>query len=78
MVNRYSVYDNDIAPLGFDFLELNGEVMDETVAAASSIGGGGAAVSSALASNFEIGTASLSYARAARELEAAFSTLIPV
>ncbi len=31
VVNRYSVYDADIRPLGFRFVELNGEVTDEAV-----------------------------------------------
>jgi glycosyltransferase involved in cell wall biosynthesis len=32
LVNRYSVYVADIAPLGFDFVEIEGEVSDEAVA----------------------------------------------
>jgi mannosylglucosylglycerate synthase len=31
VVNRYSVYDADIRPLGFRFIEINGAVTDETV-----------------------------------------------
>ncbi len=31
VVNRYPVYDADIRPLGFRFVELNGEVTDEAV-----------------------------------------------
>jgi glycosyltransferase involved in cell wall biosynthesis len=31
LVNRYSVYDADIRPLGFRFVELSGEVTDEAV-----------------------------------------------
>jgi glycosyltransferase involved in cell wall biosynthesis len=73
MVNRYPVYVRDIAPLGFDFLELNGGVTDESVAAAAEMIDGGAAVDAAVAGNFEIGSESLSYTRAARELEASFS-----
>ncbi len=33
MVNRYSVYTADIAPLGFDLIEIDGVVEDETVEA---------------------------------------------
>lgn len=75
MVNRYPVYDADISPLGFDFLELNGGVTDDSVAAAREIIAGGAAVDAAVAQNFEIGRANLSYARAAKELEASFSAV---
>ncbi|HUR16737.1 MAG TPA: hypothetical protein VMZ33_05595, partial [Candidatus Limnocylindrales bacterium] len=31
VVNRYSVFDADIRPLGFRFIELNGAVTDEAV-----------------------------------------------
>ena len=33
VVNRYSVYDADIRPLGFRFIEIDGAITDETVAA---------------------------------------------
>jgi glycosyltransferase involved in cell wall biosynthesis len=32
LVNRYRVYVDDIAPLGFRFAEIDGEVTDEAVA----------------------------------------------
>ena len=32
-LNRYSVYVDDIAPLGFDFVEIDGQVTDEAVEA---------------------------------------------
>ncbi len=32
LVNRYSVYDADIRPLGFEFVEIDGVVTDESVA----------------------------------------------
>lgn len=31
LVNRYNVYVTDIAPLGFDFVEIDGEITDDTV-----------------------------------------------
>ncbi len=34
-VNRYAVYADDIGPLGFQFVELDGEVTDEVVTAVS-------------------------------------------
>lgn len=36
-VNRYSVYVDDIAPLGFDFVELDGVVTDAAVTAVSDL-----------------------------------------
>ena len=33
VVNRYAVYDADIRPLGFRFIEISGEITAETVAA---------------------------------------------
>lgn len=33
LVNRYSVYEADIGPLGFDLIEIDGTVTDEAVAA---------------------------------------------
>jgi glycosyltransferase involved in cell wall biosynthesis len=33
LVNRYSVYAADIGPLGFDFVEIDGEVTDQAVEA---------------------------------------------
>jgi glycosyltransferase involved in cell wall biosynthesis len=33
LVNRYPVYDADIRPLGFDFVEINGAVTDQAVEA---------------------------------------------
>ena len=33
VVNRYSVYDADIRPLGFRFIEIEGAITDETVEA---------------------------------------------
>ncbi len=33
LVNRYSVYVSDIAPLGFDLIEIEGAITDETVEA---------------------------------------------
>ncbi len=37
LVNRYPVYVADIAPLGFDFVEIDGRVTDEAVAAVREI-----------------------------------------
>ena len=32
VINRYPVYVADIAPLGFDFVEIDGQVTDDAVA----------------------------------------------
>ena len=63
MVNRYPVYVSDIAPLGLDIVELDGEITDEAVASAIEIVQGGRSVEEAVNRNFEIGLASLSYAK---------------
>lgn len=34
LVNRYAVYQSDIAPLGFDFVEISQRITDETIEAA--------------------------------------------
>jgi mannosylglucosylglycerate synthase len=75
LVNRYPVYEADIRPLGFRFLELDGAVTDEAVEA----------VRAALAHpdrraadrerNFEVGRRYLSYDRLERELEALLEEL---
>jgi glycosyltransferase involved in cell wall biosynthesis len=70
MVNRYTVYDSDIAPLGFEFLELNGAITDETVAVASDMIKGGGVVDAIVDRNFEIGLKNLSYTIAINNLEA--------
>ena len=33
VVNRYSVYVSDIAPMGFRFIEIDGAITDDTVVA---------------------------------------------
>jgi mannosylglucosylglycerate synthase len=37
VVNRYPVYVADIAPLGLEFIEINGRITDETVAAVRAV-----------------------------------------
>jgi glycosyltransferase involved in cell wall biosynthesis len=73
MVNRYAVYDSDIAPLGFEFLELDGAITDETVAGAAIVIKGGELVESMVDRNFEIGLKNLSYTTAISNLEACLS-----
>jgi glycosyltransferase involved in cell wall biosynthesis len=76
MVNKYAVYNSDIAPLGFDFLELDGAVTEEAVAAASDIIRGGESVGSMVDRNFGIGLRNLSYTRAVENVEACFSRVM--
>ncbi len=76
MVNRYPVYDSDIAPLGFEFLEMDGVVLDEAVDAASEIVRGGVAVDAAANRNFEIGLSELSYSKAVHEIETSLADVM--
>jgi len=75
MVNRYSVYVSDIAPLGFEFLEIDGTVSDETVTEANRIVGGGERVVRIVERNFTIGEAALSYSTARDLIEQSFATI---
>ena len=76
MVNRYPVFESDIAPLGLDFVELDGVVTDETVAAAADVVQGGSSFDASLDKNFEIGLANLSYRRAIEVMEASFGQVM--
>ena len=75
LVNRYSVYVSDIAPLGFDFVEINGAISHEAVIDANRIVAGGTPVGEATEHNFAIGEARLSYGSALRVIERSFSTI---
>ncbi len=71
-VNRYPVYDADIRPLGFRFVEIDGAVTDEAVAAVRSLLADPAQVAADAEHNFEIGKAHLGYDR----LEQALTPLL--
>jgi len=76
IVNRYPVFESDIAPLGLDVLELDGTVTDEAVAAATGVLQGGRSVERAVDANFRIGLANLSYGKAVELMEASFSQTV--
>ena len=61
VVNRYSVYVADIAPLGLKFIELDGVVTDETVAAVRSALAHPERQARIAASNYDIARRRLSY-----------------
>ena len=75
LVNRYSVYVSDIAPLGFDFVEIDGEITDKSVAEANRIAAHGRGIDDIVERNFAIGEASLSYSVAREVMERSFSTI---
>jgi glycosyltransferase involved in cell wall biosynthesis len=61
VVNRYSVYVADIAPLGLEFIEIDGEITDATVAAARRAITSPEHQARIAARNFEIARRRLSY-----------------
>ncbi|HEX6129444.1 MAG TPA: glycosyltransferase family 4 protein [Candidatus Limnocylindria bacterium] len=61
VVNRYSVYVSDIAPMGFRFIEIDGAITDETVAAVREALANPARQRRIARHNFEIARRRLSY-----------------
>ena len=68
VVNRYSVYDADIRPLGFRFVELNGEVTDEAVEQLRAALADRAAARLDADQNFKLAAENFGYDRLRREL----------
>ena len=62
-VNRYPVYEADIRPLGFRFIEIDGVVTDETAAAVRDLVADPARLEADAEHNFAIGRAHLGYDR---------------
>jgi glycosyltransferase involved in cell wall biosynthesis len=62
-VNRYPVYEADIRPLGFRFIEIDGTVTDEAVERVRAVLADPALREADAAHNFEIGRAHLGYDR---------------
>ena len=77
LVNRYSVYASDIAPLGLSFIEIDASISDESVVEANRIVKGGRSVDAAVNRNFAIGEASLSYSVAHDVIERGFAAIGP-
>jgi glycosyltransferase involved in cell wall biosynthesis len=75
LVNRYSVYVSDIAPLGFDFVEIDDEITSEAVIRANRIVTGETNSDEATERNWAIGEAALSYSSALGVVERSFSTI---
>jgi glycosyltransferase involved in cell wall biosynthesis len=71
-VNRYPVYEADIRPLGFRFVEIDGVVTDEAAAAVRAVLADPSRQTADAEHNFAIGKAHLGYDR----LEAALATLL--
>lgn len=72
MVNRYQVFVSDIAPLGLEFIEIDGEITDTTVSAVEGLLSSGTWLDAALDRNFQIGIDELSYSRAASVFTSSF------
>jgi glycosyltransferase involved in cell wall biosynthesis len=68
LVNRYPVYDADIRPLGFRFVEIQGVITDETVRAVRSILTDHVGQAADAGRNFAIGQKHLGYDRLERAL----------
>jgi glycosyltransferase involved in cell wall biosynthesis len=75
LVNRYSVYVSDIAPLGFDFIEIDGGIDNRAVTKANRVLSGEMDVDGITERNFAIGEASLSYSTGLDVLERSLSTI---
>jgi glycosyltransferase involved in cell wall biosynthesis len=61
VVNRYSVYDADIRPLGFEFIEISGAITPETVREVRRALGDPRRQAAIARRNFELGREHLSY-----------------
>ncbi|MDQ5841357.1 MAG: glycosyltransferase family 4 protein [Chloroflexota bacterium] len=68
LVNRYPVFDADIRPLGFRFVEVNGAITDDTVRTVRSILADPAGQEADAEHNFAIGRKHLGYDRLERAL----------
>lgn len=74
VVNRYSVFDADIRPLGFRFVELNGEVTDEAVDELRAALADPIRTRADADHNFKLGAEHFSYHRLRRELRGLLAT----
>lgn len=61
LVNRYSVYESDIRPLGFRFVEIEGAITDEVVAEVRAVLADPERRAADARHNFELGRQHLSY-----------------
>lgn len=72
VVNRYRVYERDIAPLGVDCVELDGEVRDDHVRAVEAILADPASAEPAVERNYTVGLQHLSH----RVVDEVFATAL--
>jgi len=61
LVNRYSVYESDIRPLGFRFIEIEGVITDETVEQVMALLADPESIAEDARHNFALGQLHLSY-----------------
>jgi len=76
LVNRYPVYEADIAPLGVAALEMSGELTDDLVDAARLWLDEPGRWAAAVENNYELGRVHFSYEKASEVLAAALETLM--
>jgi glycosyltransferase involved in cell wall biosynthesis len=77
LVNRYSVYASDIAPLGFNFVEIDGSISGEAVVAVNRIIADPGSVDDIVERNFVVAEATLSYSSALDVIEESFASISP-
>jgi mannosylglucosylglycerate synthase len=73
LVNRYSVYESDIRPLGFHFVEIEGAITDEVVDEVRAVLADPERRAADAAHNFELGRQYLSYEMLESKLRALLS-----
>ena len=74
LVNRYSVYVADIAPLGFDFVEVDGWISDESVSEVRRLLDDPARCQEAVEKNYELAHQHFSYTVLAQAIEQLLDT----
>jgi len=75
LVNRYPVYTADIGPLGFNFVEIEGEVTDEAVARVRRLLDDARERQVMVEHNFALALEHFSYSVAAKRLQEIMATL---
>jgi glycosyltransferase involved in cell wall biosynthesis len=76
LVNRYSVYAADIGPLGFDFVEIDGEVTDDAVEAVRALLDDRERRQGVVDANYALASEHFSYAAVRRQLAPLVSSLV--
>jgi glycosyltransferase involved in cell wall biosynthesis len=77
LVNRYPVYTADIGPMGFDFVEIEGEVTDEAVARVRRLLDDAEERQAMVERNFALALEHFSYSVAGARLQEIMATLAP-